>query len=169
MTTCAIKFTIYINKIQILIGMVSLFLGGALYVIRSSGDSYFVPQYLVSLRLPDAIVDIIRIVGGNLPDFIHPFAFILITAGLLSSANRKTLFFICLGWFFIESLFELGQLFKEAYVRFIPSWFDQVPVLNHTKSFFLNGTFDILDMIAIGAGTFAAFFTLLITTKRRIE
>jgi hypothetical protein len=158
-----------INKIQVFIGMVALFFGAAIYIICSSGHVYFVPKYLSYLQYPDGIVNFVRIVGGNLPDFIHPFAFILITAGLISSDNRKTQFIICLGWFFLESFFELGQYFKEAYLIIIPSWFENVPVLDQTKNFFLNGTFDLLDIVSFFAAAAAAFCVLLITSQRRRE
>ncbi|MCX5846321.1 MAG: hypothetical protein NTW12_08190 [Deltaproteobacteria bacterium] len=164
-----IKSLMNIKKIQVFIGLAALFFGVAVYIIRSPGRVYFVPKYFSYLRLPDDIVNVVRIVGGNLPDFIHPFAFILITAGLISLDNRKTQFFICLGWFLLESFFELGQHFKEAYLLFIPSWFDNIPILDHTKNYFLNGTFDVLDMLSFFAGTVAAFCVLWITSKRRME
>jgi hypothetical protein len=163
-----IKSPTKINKIQVCVGMAALFFGSAVYIIRSP-RAYFVPKYFSYHRLPEDIVNVVKIIGGNLPDFIHPFAFILITAGLISLDNRKTQFFICLGWFLIESFFELGQYFKETYLRLIPSWFDNLPVLDNTKSFFLNGTFDGLDILSIFAGTITAFFILLITSKRRRE
>lgn len=164
----SIKSPIPINKIQVLIGIALLLFGFAIYIIRSTGRVYcFVPIYFSSLGFPDNILNVVKVVGGNLPDFIHPFAFILITAGLMSLDNRKTQFFICLGWFLLESFFELGQYFKEVYLRIIPSWFSNVPILDNTKSFFLNSTFDVMDMLAIFTGTLTAFCVLLITNKRR--
>lgn len=165
-----VKSPANINQIQVILGMAALFLGCAVYIVRSPGNVYcFIPKYLSNLQCPDNIAHIVRIVGGNLPDFIHPFAFILITAGLISIDKRKTYFYICLSWFLLESFFELGQHFKEIYTKFIPSWFDNVPILDHTKSYFLNGTFDVLDMLSIFAGTVVAFCVLLITSKRRME
>lgn len=166
----SIKSPIPINKIQVLIGIALLLFGFAIYIIRSTGRVYcFVPIYFSSLGFPDNILSVVKVVGGNLPDFIHPFAFILITAGLISLDNRRTQFFTCLGWFLLESFFEFGQYFKEAYMRFIPSWFDNLPILDHARNFFLNGTFDMIDMLSIFAGTAAAFCVLLITDKRRRE
>ncbi len=160
---------IHINKIQVFIGLLTLFLGSAIYLIRSPCSVYFVPKYFSYIGFPNDILNVVKIVGNNLPDFIHPFAFILITAGLISLDNRINQFFICIGWFLLESFFELGQHFKEAYLRIVPSWFDSVPILENTKNYFLYGTFDILDMLSIITGAVTAFIVLLITSKRRNE
>ena len=155
-----------INKRQVIIGLISLFLGFAVYIIRSPGHIYFVSRYCSCIQLADDILKVVKIVDNNLPDFIHPFAFILITSGLISLDNKLSQFFVCLGWFFVEGFFEFGQHFKESYLRFIPSWFDNIPLLDNTKYFFQNGTFDVIDMLSIFAGTVMAFCVLLITSNR---
>jgi hypothetical protein len=157
-----------INKVQIFIGLLCLFLGFATYIfVRPPELTYFVSKYLFYIDRPTAIPNLLRVIGNYFPDFIHPFAFILITSGLIASDNRKSQFLICLCWFLLESVFELGQCFKESYLRIIPSWFDNVPFLENTKNYIFYGTFDVLDIISILTGTVTAFFVLLVTSQRR--
>ena len=163
------KTVMNINKIQIIIGLAALLLGFSVYTIRSPGSVFFVPEYFFYLQFSDYIVNMVRIAGNNLPGFIHPFSFILITSGLIFLTNRINQLLICVGWFFLECFFELGQYFKEAYLRIIPHWFDDLPILEDTKKYFLKGTFDVFDMFFIFAGAATAFFVLLITSKKRKE
>jgi Ca2+/Na+ antiporter len=112
---------------------------------------------------------VIRIVANSLPDFVHPFAFILITSAVISSDSGRNRFLICLGWFALECFFEFGQHFKDSYLRFIPLWFDNIPVLQNAKGFFLNGTFDIWDLLSMFGGTIGAYWVLFVSSRGRKE
>jgi hypothetical protein len=157
-----------INKVQVSIGIASLLFGYAFYVIRSPSLVYIVPNYFSSLQLPENILILTNFMGNQLPDAIHPFAFILITSGLLYLDNKIIQFFLCIGWFFLECFFELGQLFKEHSIRIIPSWFEGIPFLENTTNFFSGGTFDVNDLLSFLVGSVAAFYILIFTSKRRI-
>jgi len=50
----------------------------------------------------------------------------------------------------------------------IPDWFAGLPLLENTEDFFLQGTFDFLDLTAITLGSIIAYFVLLATNKRRV-
>ena len=106
------------------------------------------------------------VVGNNLPSFIHAFSFILITAGLTIYQRRHALL-ICLSWFLVDSAFELGQHVITETSAVIPSWFSGVLVLENTKNYFAQGTFDLNDLIAVALGAVIAYLVLLLTGKRR--
>lgn len=150
-----------INITQILLGLISLSLGGTIYIItRCPNQTYFISKCFFDTDVLIAIPSAIRIIGNMLPDFIHPFAFILITSGLVPVDNRKGRFLICLGWFSLESIFELGQHFKEIALRMTPSWFEGIPFLENTNNYFLTGTFDVLDIFSMLFGTVLAFYVI---------
>ena len=68
-----------------------------------------------------------------------------------------------LSWLLADCAFELGQ----AFVRISPDVFHGVPILENTGNFFVNGTFDPLDLVAATVGAAAAYLFLLATMERR--
>ncbi len=155
-----------INGVQILIGVGALLVGILVYLIDRSPDSaYFLTGWARHISLHDQIPNIFGPVGKSLPAFSHVFSFILMTAGILGSGRRGYLF-ICLFWLFIDGAFELGQKYSSIPLRFIPEWFEGIPYLENTASFFHSGTFDSMDLVAILTGTIVAYILLRITEKR---
>ena len=156
-----------INKIQILIGATALIIGSLVYIIDRPADyTYFVYSGPTSISLYKIIPNLFGLIGNNLPAFVHIFSFILLTAGVLSCQKRGCLF-ICLSWFFLDCAFELGQKFKTVPLKIIPAWFSGIPFLENTRTYFLGGTFDVLDLVAIALGTIAAYLILLNTNKEK--
>lgn len=98
--------------------------------------------------------------GNYLPDFIHPFSFILITAGIISCRKREYII-ICLSWLVIDYAFELGQKYDTLLLRIIPDWFSGFLFLEAAESYFRMGTFDCYDIIAIFLGTAMAYLFLI--------
>ena len=159
-----------INKLQILIGLISLLIGTLVYFVsRAPEGVYFVHRFGFILRLHNIIYgvapDFFGSLGPWLPEFIHVFSFILLTAGIVACEKRGYVI-ICIGWFTIDALFELGQKYSSQVIKIIPSWFSGIPILESTEGFFRKGTFDMRDMIAIVAGTVAAYIVLLMTMDR---
>jgi hypothetical protein len=157
-----------INKLQILIGITVLLIGTLVYLIdRPPEHTYFVYRYFHALSFYHIIPNLFgSLVGGSLPEFTHVFSFILITAGIISCGKRGYLI-ISSGWLFIDCGFKLGQKFSSLSVKIIPDWFSNIPVLEATKGYFLKGTWDIKDIIAIFFGASAAYLVLITTMKRR--
>jgi len=64
----------------------------------------------------------------------------------------------------------VGQKFNTWSSGITPDWFTGIPFLENTKDYFLQGTFDFIDLAAIAFGTLIAYFALLVTgiSKRRI-
>lgn len=154
-----------INKVQILIGIAGLFAGTLVYLIdRPPDQTYFVSWSKVSLSLFNTLPKVFGAVGNYLPDFLHVFSFILITAGLLA-CQKAGCIIICLSWFTVDFVFELFQRFNTIPLKIIPGWFKEIPFLENAEPYFNRGTFDIFDLIAISMGSIIAFFVLLNTPK----
>jgi hypothetical protein len=156
-----------INKIQILAGATALFIGILVYLVdRPPGQTYFVYKSFFNISLYHILPNLYGIIGNSLPSFAHVFSFILITAGLIASKKREFII-ICLFWFLIDSVFELGQKFSSMFIKFIPDCFTSIPFLENTGDYFIRGTFSFGDMAAIFIGTITAYFILMITSERR--
>jgi len=157
-----------INKTQILIGVIGLLIGSLVYLIdRPPDQTYFVYSSPINISLSNTIPNLFGLIGNSLPEFIHVFSFILITAGLIFCQKRGYLI-ICLSWFLVDSAFEVGQKFTTWSTSIIPDWFAGIPFLENTENYFLRGTFDGTDLAAIALGTVTAYVILLTTQRRRV-
>jgi hypothetical protein len=156
-----------VNRLQILIGLFFLFIGALVYLIdRPPYLTYFVYRYGQILSLHKIAPNIFGPFGNSLPDFIHVFSFILITAGIVSCGKRGCLI-ISLSWLIIDCAFELGQRYHSLPLKIIPDWFSGIPILEATKGYFLTGTFDFNDIVALLLGTSIAYLVLVTTIRRR--
>lgn len=153
------------NRLQLFVGVAALLLGALVYLVdRPPDQTYFVSSIGTNISLYKTFPNLFGFLGSNLPAFIHVFSFILITAAFISYSKRGCLI-ICLSWFLIDSTFELGQKFSTYPLKIIPNWFTGIPFLENTKNYFLQGTFDFNDLIAIAIGTVMAYFVLLTTME----
>jgi hypothetical protein len=155
-----------INKLQIFIGAVCLLIGALVYLIDRPPDfTYFVYRYGIFLSLHDVLPRVFGPFADSLPDFIHTFSFILLTAGILS-CGKKAGILISISWLLIDSAFELGQLYSSTALKLIPEWFSRIPFLEATVGYFRRGTFDFNDIAAVFLGAVAACFVVFITMKQ---
>jgi len=153
------------NWLQIFIGLLVLILGSLVYLVdRPPGQTYFIYESSFDISLYNTFPNLFGTIGNILPDFSHVFAFILITAGILST-NKTGCVVLTVFWFFTDILFEFGQKFGPAAADLVPAWFESIPFLKNTSVYFQNGTFDWLDMTAISAGSLCAYFVLIKTMK----
>lgn len=157
----------HINGLQILIGAAGLSLGTLVYLIdRPPEATYFIYFSKINISLYNTVPNAFGVLGNSLPDFLHVFSFILLTAGLLS-CQKKGSIIICISWFSVGFLFEMLQKYNAMPLKIIPTWFKGIPFLENTTNYFRQGTFDIADLIAIALGTVVAYFILLTTNQRR--
>ena len=155
------------NKLQVLIGVAALLIGSFVYLIdRAPNQTYFVYSIGVNISLHNILPNLFGLLGNSLPAFIHVFSFALITAGVVSCRKRGWLI-ICFGWFLIDSAFEFGQKFSTWTLKLIPDSFESIPILENTKGFFLRGTFDVYDLVAMAIGAITAYAVLTATMKWR--
>jgi len=153
------------NWLQIFIGLLVLIIGSLVYIVdRPPGQTYFIYESRVGISLYNTLPNLFGGIGNILPDFSHVFAFILITAGILS-AKKTGCMVMTIFWFLTEILFEFGQKFGPAAADLVPVWFESIPFLGNTSVYFKNGTFDWLDTAAILAGSACAYFVLIKTMK----
>ena len=140
------------------IGLTVLLLGTLVYILDRPPEQ--VPV-LSDLSLSHQIPAVFGSVGHSLPTFAHVFAFCLLTALLLGNAKRHAAA-VCLAWFGLDSAFELGQTEQAAdwLQSFIPQWFDYLPILDQTSSYFVNGTFDVFDLVSIALGAVTAYLMI---------
>ncbi len=153
------------NKAQMLIGLAALLVGTLVYLVGRPAEQSFIPTAISLFALTPSVFGVL---GHSLPTFTHVFAFILLTAPLLGGA-KKTAMIVCLGWLILEAAFEVGQHppIAQWLSRIIPPWFEHLPILNKTEGYFLYGTFDPLDMLAIGFGALAAYLVIQRTARWR--
>ena len=157
------------NTKQLIIGVAVLVVGTLVYLIdRSPDQTYFIYSGIVDISFYSAGHHAFGRAGCNLPSFFHVVSFILLTAGLFS-LRTKGYIIVCVSWMVVDCAFELGQKYSALPLRIIPEWFTGIPFLENTKSYFLHGTFDFLDLAAIALGSILAYSILLRTPKRRFE
>lgn len=147
-------------------GLAALLAGGAVYLTDRNPESvHFVSELLNGFSFYGLNRRFFGTAGYWLPDFIHPFAFILLTGAFSGATGRKAAA-ISLFWFLINIIFELGQKFTETAVLFIPGIFSEISWLGSLDTYFKNGTFDISDITAITAGSFAGWIVLCLTSQK---
>lgn len=154
----------HINKIQFLIGSVALLIGGLVYFVDRPADHTYFINNLINLSFHKDTPRLFGFLGNTLPAYVHVFSFILITGALVSNKKRDYII-VCLGWFFLDCAFEVGQAFHAWSSRITPKWFSGIPFLENTQNYFLLGTFDFFDLAAIALGAVTAYFVLVITNK----
>jgi len=133
--------------------------GLSVYLFDRPADRiYFVPDGW-SLSLGNG--QLFGSIGAHLPSFVHVIVFILITGALLAPC-RFRIASICLLWFGTESLFELAQhdVIAVRIAAIVPNWFEGKIFLENTTAHFLNGTFDLLDIVSIALGSGVAYLVL---------
>ncbi len=141
-----------------------LMLGTLVYLLGRGSQTYFVPDWLYAGGAPTPIF---AWICEHLPSFAHTFAFTLLTSAVLWPW-RVLAPSICFVWFTIECLLEVGQLdvLARHITGFVPSWFDGVPILEVTSSYFINGTFDPLDIFSIALGSLSAYTLARVIRKK---
>ena len=156
-----------VNKLQILIGLIGLFLGTLVYLTdRNPEQTYFVYSNSLNISLYNSIPNLFGSIGNSLPSFIHVFSFALISAGFIGWRKREC-FLICASWALVNCIFELGQKYNSWLIKLIPDWFARIPFLENTENYFVHGTFDYIDLVAIVIGSISAYFILIVTMERR--
>jgi hypothetical protein len=155
------------NLVLLMLAFILIAIGVLVYVFdRQPEHVYFLPEWLSQ---KDLYRSVFGSVGGWFPTFAHVFTFILLT--VLFSPSASKLIPVCLGWFMLETIFEIGQI--DAIANWIFShtsdWYLFVPFLENIVNYFIRGTFDVLDLVAIAAGTIAAYVAVITINIKRIR
>jgi hypothetical protein len=139
-------------------GTLALLLALIFYVLgRADGTVYLLPVQLTQILPTVGSVAAL----GSLPTFLHVFSFVLLTVAVARPQSATTCVAIACGWCIANVLFETGQHPGIAPLidGVLPASFDSLPILENIGPFFLNGTFDPLDVLAavLGAVTSISF------------
>lgn len=150
------------------LGFLSLALGVLLYLAdRPVERTYFLPDTLMTIDRPAGLFGLF---GQWLPGLLHVYAFILFTVALAVPRGRRIMG-VCAAWFAIDALFECGQhpAIAPKLAALTPDWFQGIPVLENTASFFARGVFDPVDILFIALGAIAACITIgIMASPRRV-
>jgi hypothetical protein len=148
------------------LGLLALVLGLAVYLTdRPVERTYFLPDDLTASVRPAGLFGMF---GQWLPAFLHVYAFILLTVVVSASRDRQVIA-VCAMWFVIDALFECGQhpAVASRLAALAPDWFQAIPVLENTASYFARGTFDPIDILFTALGAMAAYVTIRISRVQR--
>jgi hypothetical protein len=140
---------------------IALAIGATVYMVgRPLGSVYLLPA---GWSLADSQHLRLGWLGNNIPSFVHVYAFGLLTAAVLG-ASRSLALASCATWWAIDCLFEVGQhpLLSPYISAAAPPWFSNVPVLENIVPYFVCGTFDPWDLVAIALGALAAYGTIVL-------
>ena len=159
------KLLTAINLKQISLGLVFLLIGSAEYILNRPVCSTYMGDLLGVFRSSNFGINVYGFCGGVFPEFVHPFSFALITMAIFPRSKRRVRRIICLYWLLVELVFEIGQAFGNELGRYIPDFFNQIYILENTKGYFTNGTYDHLDILAIFLGISTAFIAGELTSK----
>lgn len=141
------------------LAFVLLAIGGLIYIIDRPPEHVYLMPHAISLyayqfRLPGQL-------WQNLPSLVHVCAFILLTYACFPLTRSRAVK-VCIFWFVLEVLFEVGQLSSVAHwiASELPDWFNRIPLLDNIVNYFRAGIFDWRDVVSIFIGTMLAFFII---------
>jgi len=131
------------------IAALALATGTMVYLVdRAPGHALFLPH------LGSAGANaVFGATGAWLPSFVHPLAFALLTAAVLPAASSWR-YGGCVAWGAVNVAFELGQLdaLKGAWVEAVARGVVPPPLARY----FIYGSFDVADIVAVVAGALVA-------------
>ncbi len=157
-----------VSYVRLFTGFAGLSLGVLLYLSdRPPESTWFVQNYLHSSgeALHRILPDLFGTLDRNIASFLHTFSFTMIT-GAFVGESKTGCFMAAFIWCVVNVLFEVGQYFDTIVIRFIPDWFEQYKFLKTVDDYFIAGSFDLGDIVAIFAGALVGF-TVLVYQNRQ--
>ena len=80
--------------------------------------------------------------------------------------KKKGILITCISWLIFDVIMELGQKYNEIAIKFIPDFFNRIPFLENSKNYFVYGTFDSNDIIAMFIGAIVGYIFLFISSEK---
>ena len=109
-------------------------------------------------------------IGQWLPSFVHPFAFSLLTAAVPARTALPG-YGACAGWWMVNVAFEAGQHpgIRPAVAEGVDAVLGRTWISGPLSGYFLNGTYDAGDLVAVTAGALAAAGILHFLRRREVD
>lgn len=142
------------------LGCLALALGVLVYALdRDASRSILLPAFGAA-----SAIHWFGVFGQWLPSFVHPFAFSLFTAAALPQRSMWR-YGACMAWCAVNMAFELGQHpgISPALAQGVMQGPFPFPLQSALAHYFLRGTFDAGDIVAVICGSLAAAFVLRLT------
>ncbi|MBN1387592.1 MAG: hypothetical protein JW965_04050 [Bacteroidales bacterium] len=148
-----------------IIGVLALILGSIEYFAGRPDSIVHFQLYFSNASIAPAVPDIYGALGNYAPTFFHALSFSLISISLLAGWFTKE--FLCIFWFLLDSLLELGQLIitRSLAYKIIPGSLSESQVINRVIDFFEHGTYDLLDVLSIFLGCLIAYLIGVLISK----
>ena len=161
------RMRISANFLQLMLGLGALLFGLMGYILGRPVDPTYLGSMISNLfgSIPFRINNY-GTIGGVLPEFLHPFALALITMALFPQASRKVRAMICLFWLVVDLFFEIGQCFGHQIAQSMTKILPQGGVSELLINYFVRGTYDNLDILAICMGIISAFIINELTINK---
>ncbi len=159
-----------INSKQLILGSVALAVGLMEYVLNRPSASTYLGKWTEAFTGEFSLqMDVFGLFGGVVPEFVHSFCFALVTIALFPGASKKLRATVCAVWLAVELFFEIGQCFGHQISQCLTRIVSYNIFLGPVKNYFLFGTYDHLDVLAICLGIITAYVASGLTTaKNRI-
>jgi len=156
-----------INKTQFIFGLIFLFAGSLEYFTSRSWETvYFINKFSFLEKYFHKIPDIFGSFGGNAPEFFHVLAFSLLTYSIIPQ-KRKNLIIVCISWFTIDFLFEIGQKYSFFFHESLAKKFPNNSLIAVFDDYFRYGSYDYFDLLAILFGSLMFVLLAEITSKQK--
>lgn len=146
------------------IAFTALAAGLAVYLLaRPAGTLCCLPHWLY---LDHSTGEGLTRLGGQLPAFLHTYAFILLSAAATAPWPCLTIP-ICAFWCLLEGLCEIGQTAAVSAVinGLVDTQSVNFPLADRIVNYFVAGRFDPFDLLAIMMGGLSAFLTIKIIQR----
>jgi len=162
------KKPIIINKTQFILGFIFLFVGTWGYFTSRSWETvYFLNRISFLEKYFHKMPDIFGSFGGSAPELFHVLAFSLLTYSVISQ-NRKNLIIVCIFWFIVDSVFEIGQKYSTIFHESLAEEFPNNSLLTVFDDYFRSGSYDHFDLLATLFGSLMFILLAEITSKSKI-
>lgn len=152
-----------INSKQLALGLLFLLAGTLEYLVsRPTSTTLFLNKLEPLSSFFHSLPHLYGELGIYAPDFFHTLAFSLMAMAYLGSGIARAS--ICVGWILLDCMFELGQMYGVQLVDYLGEWME----IDTIKNYFVNGTFDICDLIAIILGGMSALVLGELLSKEEV-
>jgi len=158
--------SIAVNKRFLLIGFLALLAGTMVYLQdRPIGSARFLSGCESIHLFFHGLLFSFGQLGLYAPSFFHPLAFSLISAAFLLTTKSRLV--MCVAWFLINFLFELGQTLGSQSKDCVGQLPETIFIIKWLSDLCNSGVFDLSDMLAVSLGSLTAVLIIVVNSKQK--